>query len=162
MRQSDRSTWIENTLATWRKTILAGNQAFSHGSWSQATHCYQSAYHYAQQLITPLLHTETAQQDYYLLEQYCPAYVVAAHNLAESHLRLQQPERAVAVLTDAHLTISCLAEHSDDKLQTLALQHLRKTYQQLLEFVRAYGTHPKIDELLHQQSSPSLVDQTLH
>lgn len=162
MHQLKQSTQIEHTLIAWREQTLAGNEAFSHGHWDQASHCYQHAYHHAQKLLAPLLHTYSPQQDYSLLEQYCPAYVVAAHNLADCYLRLQQQENALTMLSEAHLTIGCLASHSDHTLQVLAQHHLRKTHQQLVEFARLYGTHPELNQLIHQQLNPSSVGATLH
>ncbi|MNJ19679.1 hypothetical protein D3C77_140020 [compost metagenome] len=77
--------------------------------------------------------------------------VIAHHNLADLHLRLNQPQESAEYLCAIHQRL--LQAMQDQRLvpalREAALRHSGKTYTELLNFISEYGQYPRTERLLH-------------
>ncbi|MNY55644.1 hypothetical protein D3C86_1916390 [compost metagenome] len=79
------------------------------------------------------------------------ACVISHHNLADLHLRLNQPEESAEYLCAIHQRL--LQTMQDPRLpqalREAALRQSSKTYVELLNFISEHGEYPRTHRLLH-------------
>lgn len=124
----------------WKTIIEAGNRCFAEGDWVQARECYLQALAEAQLLFGRWRDHDMA----------VASFVISHHNLADLHLALGQPEEAAENLCASHerLLQSVADPGLPDALRRTALEHSRRTYLELMQFIAEYGAFPRTDRLL--------------
>ncbi|MNN54766.1 hypothetical protein D3C81_1696000 [compost metagenome] len=77
--------------------------------------------------------------------------MISHHNLADLHLRLNQPEESAEYLCAIHqLLLQTLQDpRQAPALREAALRQSSKTYVELLTFISEYGEYPRTHRLLH-------------
>ena len=85
------------------------------------------------------------------------ACVISHHNLADLHLRLNQPEESVEYLCSIHQRLLHTMRNLRFKseLREAALRHSSKTYVELLNFISEHGEYPRSDLLLKNTAAQS-------
>ncbi|MNH10429.1 hypothetical protein D3C79_699080 [compost metagenome] len=88
------------------------------------------------------------------VDEAVAAFVVAHHNLADLHLRLNQPQESVDYLCAAHQRLLQASQQArlPQALRDAALRHSGRTYTQLLSFIAEYGQYPRTERLLDRQA----------
>ncbi|TBV04095.1 hypothetical protein [Phytopseudomonas dryadis] len=124
----------------WQRTIEAGNRYFAEGSWVEAREQYLQALALAQVLFERWRDADAA----------VAALVVSQHNLADLQLMLGHPEEAAEHLCACHehLLRSMANQRLAPALRQAALNHSRRTYTSLLNFIAEHGAYPRTDRLL--------------
>jgi len=134
---------LTQTLESWKREIIAANNAFIHGQHSRAFDHYNAALELANAGVVSLL--GTAQVDFIPeVERLIAALVVTRHNLADLCKQAGQRNDAIEHLCAAHETLFQLLHHADRDVQVLAQRHSNVTYQELLNFVKGYGQNLRI------------------
>jgi hypothetical protein len=134
-------------LESWRREIIAANNAFIHGQHARAFGHYNAALELANAGIANLL--SVTQVDLIQeAERQIAALVVTRHNLADFCKQAAQRDSAIEHLCIAHETLFQLLHHTSRDVHVLAQRHLNVTYQELLNFVKAYGQDLRIQQSL--------------
>ena len=78
------------------------------------------------------------------------ACVISHHNLADLHLRLNQPEESAEYLCAIHQRLLQTMQDSrlSPQLREAALRQSSKTYVELLNFISDHGEYPRTHRLL--------------
>ena len=78
------------------------------------------------------------------------ACVISHHNLADLHLRLNQPEESVEYLCAIHQRLLQTMQDTrlPQALREAALRQSSKTYVELLNFISDHGEYPRTHRLL--------------
>ncbi|QXH57609.1 DUF2753 family protein [Pseudomonas maumuensis] len=128
----------------WKRTTQDANRLFEQGELVDAREHYLQALALAQVLF----------ERWHDVDEAVAALVIAHHNLADLHLRLNQPHESADYLCAAHQRL--LQASQDPRLpQTLrdaALRHSGRTYTELLSFIAEYGQYPRTERLLNRQA----------
>lgn len=132
----------------WKRITQIANHLFSQGELVDAREHYLQALALAQVLFT-------RWQD---ANEAVASLVIAHHNLADLHLRLQQPHESADYLCAVHQR---LLQASQDvclprALRDAALRHSARTYTELLSFIAEHGQYPRTEHLLNRHSACSL------
>ena len=117
----------------WKRTIERANRCFAEGELVDAREHYLQALALAQVLFERWSDADEA----------VAACVISHHNLADLHLRLNQPEESVEYL------------RFKPELREAALRHSSKTYVELLNFISEHGEYPRSDLLLKNTAAQS-------
>ncbi len=129
----------------WKRITQIANHLFSQGELVDAREHYLQALALAQVLFT-------RWQD---ADEAVASLVIAHHNLADLHLRLQQPHESADYLCAVHQR---LLQASQDvclppALRAAALRHSARTYTELLSFIAEHGQYPRTEHLLNRPCS---------
>lgn len=135
-------------LELWKVEISAANNAFIHGQYSQAFNHYQAALDLAKAGVTNLLSIENASHLVFDAERQIAAFVVTHHNLADLYRQADQLTQTIAHLCDAHETLFQLSHHFHAEIRSLALRHLKFTYQELVSFTQQHGQYLRIQQTI--------------
>ena len=124
----------------WKRTIERANRLFMQGELVDAREFYLQALALAQVLFERWSNPDEA----------VAACVISHHNLADLHLRLNQPEESAEYLCAIHQRL--LQTMQDSRLplalREAALRHSSKTYVELLNFIGDHGEYPRTHRLL--------------
>lgn len=128
----------------WKRTTEAANRLFEQGELVDARELYLQALALAQVLL----------ERWHDVDEAVAAFVVAHHNLADLHLRLNQPQESVDYLCAAHQRLLQASQQArlPQTLRDAALRHSGRTYTQLLSFIAEYGQYPRTERLLDRQA----------
>ncbi|WP_252090137.1 DUF2753 family protein [Pseudomonas sp. MWU13-3659] len=128
----------------WRRTTQIANQLFEQGELVDAREHYLQALALAQVLF----------ERWHDVDEAVAALVIAHHNLADLHLRLNQPHESADYLCAAHqrLLQAIQEQRLPQALRDAALRHSGRTYTELLSFIAEYGQYPRTERLLHRQA----------
>ena len=135
-------------LESWKLEINAANNAFIHGQHSRAFHHYEAALVLAKSGITDLLGVKTAKNLLVEAERQIAALVVTRHNLADLFQQSGQINESVGHLCDAHEALFQLLHHPDTAIRSIAQQHMRITYLELMTFIQHHGPQGRIQQSL--------------
>jgi len=131
----------------WKRTIERANRCFMQGELVDAREAYLQALALAQVLFERWADADEA----------VAACVISHHNLADLHLRLNQPEESAEYLCAIHQRL--LQTMQDSRLNPLlreaALRQSSKTYVELLNFISEHGEYPRTHRLLGSNVAPS-------
>ena len=132
-------------MEQWKRLIEAGNRYFAEGRWVEAREQYLQALALAQVLFERWRDADAA----------VAAFVVPQHNLADLQLTIGHPEGAAEHLCACHEhLLRCMAAgHLSPALRQAAMNHSRRTYAGVLNFVAEHGAYPRTDRLLDAQAS---------
>jgi hypothetical protein len=163
LNNSIEFTQRDHTLSPWQSTIIEGNNAFERGALLEARDKYRCAHALAVNLIHQFSKAKICQSVLFSIEHCCPAYVVAAHNLADTYMAMQHYEQACQWLCDAHLTLSKLLDHPNSSVKSVVAHHHRKTYLALVDFAKLHSHEQQLIEKINHtlRHSPSKTT-TLH
>jgi len=128
----------------WKRTTDHANRLFAQGDWVDAREYYLQALALAQVLL----------ERWHDVDEAVAALVIAHHNLADLHLRLNQPHESADYLCAAHQRL-LQASHEPrlpQPLREAALRHSARTYTELLNFIAEYGQYPRTARLLNRQA----------
>ncbi|MEN8642906.1 hypothetical protein [Pseudomonas sichuanensis] len=138
----------------WRRTTQNANRLFDQGELVDAREHYLQALALAQVLF----------ERWHDVDEAVAALVVAHHNLADLHLRLNQPHESADYLCAAHQALLQASQEQrlPQVLRDAALRHSARTYTELLSFIADYGQYPRTERLLNRQApaTSELVAQT--
>lgn len=125
----------------WKRTIERANACFTNGELVDAREQYLQALAWAQVLFERWPDPDEA----------VAACVISHHNLADLHLRLNQPEESAEYLCAIHQRLLLAAQDARLKpeLRQAALRHSAKTYAELLAFIGDHGEYPRTARLLY-------------
>lgn len=128
----------------WRRTTQTANRLFEQGELVDAREHYLQALALAQVLF----------ERWHDVDEAVAALVIAHHNLADLHLRLNQPHESADYLCAAHqrLLQACQEQRLPQALRDAALRHSARTYTELLSFIAEYGQYPRTERLLNRQA----------
>lgn len=128
----------------WKRTTEAANRLFEQGELVDARELYLQALALAQVLF----------ERWHYVDEAVAAFVVAHHNLADLHLRLNQPQESADYLCAAHQRLLQASQQArlPQALRDAALRHSGRTYTQLLSFIAEYGQYPRTERLLDRQA----------
>ncbi|NWB89545.1 hypothetical protein [Pseudomonas agarici] len=131
----------------WKRMIERANRYFNLGELVDAREHYLQALALAQVLFERWPDAEEA----------VVACVISHHNLADLHLRLNQPEESVEYLCAIHQRLLQTMQDSRlaPQLREAALRQSSKTYVQLLAFISEHGEYPRTSRLLYSQAASS-------
>lgn len=135
-------------LELWMVEISAANNAFIHGRHAQALKHYQAALDLASIGVANLLATENASHLVFEAERQIAAFVVTHHNLADLYRQADQLTQTIAHLCDAHETLFQLSYHLHAEIRSLALRHLKFTYQELMSFTQQHGQYLRVQQTI--------------
>ncbi|QXH34944.1 DUF2753 domain-containing protein [Pseudomonas muyukensis] len=129
----------------WRRTTQTANRLFEQGELVDAREHYLQALALAQVLF----------ERWHDADEAVAALVIAHHNLADLHLRLNQPQESADYLCAAHqrLLQASQAQRLPQALREAALRHSARTYTELLSFIAEYGQYPRTERLLNRQAA---------
>lgn len=131
----------------WKRTIERANRCFNLGEWVDARELYLQALALAQVLFERWPDADEA----------VAACVISHHNLADLHLRLNQPEESAQYLCAIHQRL--LKTLQDVRLapalREAALRQSSMTYAELLSFISEYGEYPRTSLLLSSSAPPA-------
>ncbi|NIF16348.1 DUF2753 family protein [Pantoea sp. Cy-639] len=127
----------------WRRTTDTANRLFEQGALVDAREHYLQALALAQVLF----------ERWHDVDEAVAVLVIAHHNLADLHLRLNQPHESADYLCAAHQRLLQAAQDPrlPRPLRDAALRHSGRTYTELLSFIAEYGQYPRTERLLHRQ-----------
>lgn len=130
----------------WKRTIERANACFTQGELVDAREHYLQALAWAQVLFERWPDPDEA----------VAACVISHHNLADLHLRLNQPEESAEYLCAIHQRLLQAAQDARLKpeLRQAALRHSAKTYAELLAFIGDHGEYPRTARLLYSGVQP--------
>ncbi|QXH45995.1 DUF2753 domain-containing protein [Pseudomonas xanthosomatis] len=138
----------------FRRTTQNANCLFEQGELVDAREHYLQALALAQVLF----------ERWHDVDEAVAALVIAHHNLADLHLRLNQPHESADYLCAAHERLLQAAGEARlaQALRDAALRHSSRTYTELLNFIAEYGQYPRTARLLNRQTpaASELVAQT--
>jgi len=125
----------------WKRTIERANRHVMLGELVDAREAYLQALALAQVLYERWPDADEA----------VAACVVSHHNLADLHLRLNQPEESAEYLCAIHqrLLQTLQDERMPAALRTAAMRQSSRTYVELLGFIDEHGEYPRTQRLLH-------------
>ena len=128
----------------WRRTTQNANRLFDQGELVDAREHYLQALALAQVLF----------ERWHDVDEAVAALVVAHHNLADLHLRLNQPHESADYLCAAHQALLQASQEQrlPQALRDAALRHSARTYTELLSFIADYGQYPRTERLLNRQA----------
>lgn len=128
----------------FKRTTDIANQLFERGELIDAREHYLQALALAQVLF----------ERWHDVDQAVAAFVIAHHNLADLHLRLNQPHESADYLCAAHQRLLQASQDSRlaAPLREAALRHSGRTYTELLNFIGEYGQYPRTERLLQRQA----------
>ncbi|AIZ31741.1 hypothetical protein ACE1YR_06030 [Pseudomonas sp. K1(2024)] len=129
----------------WKRTTDIANRLFAQGELIDAREHYLQALALAQVLF----------ERWHDVDQAVAAFVIAHHNLADLHVRLNQPHESADYLCAAHqrLLQASQEQRLPAALREAALRHSGRTYTELLNFIGEYGQYPRTERLLHRQAA---------
>ncbi len=132
----------------WQRTIELGNRCFIRQELIDAREHYLHALALAQVLL----------DRWHDAEEAVMAFVISHHNLGDLHLQLGQPEETAEYLCACHERLLALGEdlRKCSDLRAAAVQHSRRTYVELLNFIGEHGTYPRTQRLLRRQGAVEL------
>ncbi|MCE0461232.1 MULTISPECIES: hypothetical protein [Pseudomonas] len=139
----------------WKRTIERANRHFMLGELVDAREAYLQALALAQVLYERWPDADEA----------VAACVVSHHNLADLHLRLNQPEESAEYLCAIHqrLLQTLQDECMPAALRAAAMRQSHRTYVELLGFISEHGEYPRTQRLLHSKdTSPLHRNAPLH
>lgn len=139
----------------WKRTIERANRHFMLGELVDAREAYLQALALAQVLYERWPDADEA----------VAACVVSHHNLADLHLRLNQPEESAEYLCAIHqrLLQTLQDECMSAALRAAAMRQSHRTYVELLGFISEHGEYPRTQRLLHSKdTSPLHRNAPLH
>ena len=124
----------------WTRTIEIANRCFAQGELVDAREHYLQALAWAQVLF----------ERWRDVDEAVAACVISHHNLADLHLRLNQPEESAEYLCAIHQRLLQAAQDKrlSPELRQAALRHSSKTYAELLNFISEHGEYPRTQRLL--------------
>ncbi|MFZ5934741.1 hypothetical protein BGP84_02250 [Pseudomonas putida] len=144
----------------WNRTTETANRLFEQGELVDAREHYLQALALAQVLF----------ERWHDVDEAVAALVIAHHNLADLHLRLNQPHESADYLCAAHQRLLQASKEArlPHALRNAALRHSGRTYTELLNFIAEYGQYPRTERLLNRQgaeaseltTAPNLVPRT--
>ena len=138
----------------WRRTTQNANSLFELGELVDAREHYLQALALAQVLF----------ERWHDVDEAVAVFVIAHHNLADLHLRLNQPHESADYLCAAHQRLLQASQETrlPQPLRDAALRHSARTYTELLSFIAEYGQYPRTERLLNRQApaASELVAQT--
>lgn len=128
----------------WRRTTQNANSLFELGELVDAREHYLQALALAQVLF----------ERWHDVDEAVAALVIAHHNLADLHLRLNQPHESADYLCAAHQRLLQASQEPrlPQPLRGAALRHSARTYTELLSFIAEYGQYPRTERLLNRQA----------
>ncbi|WAB97205.1 MULTISPECIES: hypothetical protein [Pseudomonas] len=128
----------------WKRTTEAANRLFDQGELVDARELYLQALALAQVLF----------ERWHDVDEAVAALVIAHHNLADLHLRLNQPHESADYLCAIHQRLLQASQEArlPQALRDAALRHSGRTYTQLLSFIAEYGQYPRAERLLYRRS----------
>ncbi|AZZ97687.1 hypothetical protein [Pseudoalteromonas sp. R3] len=135
---NDTTSLLENALAPWQTAITKGNHAFESQSFYLARDQYHSALYLVSNLIEYFTHQYDSQLQEEALAHCCPAFVVAAHNLADCYLALSEPHKACEQLINVHLCLTQLCDHANPQIAMTAMRHSLRTREELIRFINSH------------------------
>jgi len=126
----------------WKRTTEVANSLFEQGELVDAREHYLQALALAQVLF----------ERWHDVDEAVAAFVIAHHNLADLHLRLNQPHESADYLCAAHQRLLQASQDArlPQGLRDAALRHSSKTYTELLNFIGEYGQYPRTQCLLER------------
>lgn len=137
----------------WKRTVDLANRYFSRAEYIDAREQYLQALALSRVLFERWRHVDEA----------VAAYVISHHNLADVHLRLNQPEESAEYLCAIHEhLLQCLVDaRLKPELRQACLRHSRHSYVELLQFTTAHGETPRIRRALKRSANQpaSLLQQ---
>ncbi|NWE27908.1 hypothetical protein [Pseudomonas gingeri] len=138
----------------WKRTIERANRYFNLGELVDAREHYLQALALAQVLYERWPDAEEA----------VAACVISHHNLADLHLRLNQPEESVEYLCAIHQRLLQTVQDTRlaPQLREAAMHQSSKTYVQLLAFISEHGEYPRTSRLLYSQAASSGSTSSRH
>lgn len=128
----------------WKRTMELANRLFERGELVDAREHYLQALALAQVLF----------ERWHDVDEAVAALVVAHHNLADLHLRLNQPHESADYLCAAHQWLLQASQQArlPQALRDAALRHSGRTYTELLGFIAEYGQYPRTERLLNRHN----------
>ncbi|MDF0730331.1 hypothetical protein P0Y43_06255 [Pseudomonas entomophila] len=128
----------------WKRTTQDANRLFDQGELVDARELYLQALALAQVLF----------ERWHDVDEAVAAFVIAHHNLADLHLRLNQPHESADYLCAAHQRLLEASQNQrlPEALREAALRHSSRTYTELLNFIAEYGQYPRTERLLNRHS----------
>ena len=128
----------------WKRTTETANRLFEQGELVDAREHYLQALALAQVLF----------ERWHDVDEAVAALVVAHHNLADLHLRLNQPHESADYLCAAHQWLLQASQQArlPQALRDAALRHSGRTYTELLGFIAEYGQYPRTERLLNRHN----------
>ncbi|MGE8393003.1 hypothetical protein HFV04_011775 [Pseudomonas sp. BIGb0427] len=133
----------------WKRTTEIANRLFEQGELVDARELYLQALALAQVLF----------ERWHDADEAVAVCVIAHHNLADLHLRLNQPQESAEYLCAIHQRLLQTAQdpRMAPMLREAALRHSSKTYTELLSFISEYGQYPRTERLLYRhEPQPAL------
>lgn len=129
----------------WKRTTEIANRLFEQGQLVDAREHYLQALALAQVLF----------ERWNDVDEAVAAFVIAHHNLADLHLRLNQPHESADYLCAAHQRLLQASQEArlPQGLRDAALRHSGRTYTELLSFIAEYGQYPRTARLLNRHSA---------
>ena len=126
----------------WKRTTEIANRLFEQGELVDARELYLQALALAQVLF----------ERWHDADEAVAVCVIAHHNLADLHLRLNQPQESAEYLCAIHQRLLQTAQdpRMAPMLREAALRHSSKTYTELLSFISEYGQYPRTERLLYR------------
>lgn len=137
----------------WKRTIERANRLFMQGELVDAREFYLQALALAQVLFERWGDADEA----------VAACVISHHNLADLHLRLNQPEESAEYLCAIHQRLLQTMQDSrlSPALREAALRQSSKTYVELLNFIGDHGEYPRTHRLLDSNVAGLSADSPL-
>ena len=128
----------------WKRTTELANRLFERGELVDAREHYLQALALAQVLF----------ERWHDIDEAVAVFVIAHHNLADLHLRLNQPQESADYLCAAHQRLLQASQEPrlPQPLREAALRHSSRTYTELLNFIAEYGQYPRTERLLDRHA----------
>ncbi|KAF1070845.1 MAG: hypothetical protein GAK45_00675 [Pseudomonas citronellolis] len=132
----------------WQHTIELGNRCFIRNELIDAREHYLRALALAQVLL----------ERWHDADEAVAAFVISHHNLGDLHLQLGQPEETVEYLCACHERLLALSAdlRQSEALRGAAVQHSRRTYVELLNFIGEHGSCSRAEGLLRHPGAVEL------
>ncbi|AIR88023.1 DUF2753 family protein [Pseudomonas cremoricolorata] len=129
----------------WKRTTQLANHLFEQGELVDAREHYLQALALAQVLF----------ERWHDVDEAVAVFVIAHHNLADLHLRLNQPHESADYLCSAHQRLLQASQEArlPQALREAALRHSARTYTELLNFIAEYGQYPRTERLLNRNAA---------
>ncbi|UZW58548.1 hypothetical protein [Lysobacter enzymogenes] len=141
-------TAARDALAQWRELTRQANAAFDRRQLAHAQRLYRQA---LRVVDAPDWRAALAVAP----DELLAARVVSHHNLAETHRRLRDPERAREQLCLAHEALTGIAcdPRAGDAVRRCALRHLGRTRLALLDWQSARGVCARTQVALRESAA---------
>ncbi|MFB4392560.1 MULTISPECIES: hypothetical protein [unclassified Pseudomonas] len=129
----------------FKRTTESANRLFERGELVDARELYLQALALAQVLF----------ERWHDVDEAVAVFVIAHHNLADLHLRLNQPQESADYLCAAHqrLLEASQTQRLPQALREAALRHSSRTYTELLNFIAEFGQYPRTERLLNRHAA---------